>query len=220
MIPLPAKVGYDVGAGVTVTYGTGYYGLKDRGQLKAGETLAVLGASGGAGLAAVELGRRMGAKVMACASTAEKLAVCQQHGAEVLINYETEDLKEALRNATGGRGVDVVYDCVGDKYSEPAIRAMAWNGRFLVIGFAAGQIPKIPLNLTLLKSCDIRGVFWGESLKREPDANRENMAQVLSWLADGSLKLHIGATYPMARIVDGLKAFEARAVTGKLIITV
>ena len=220
LFPLPAQVGYDVGAGVTVTYGTGYYGLKDRGQLKAGETLAVLGASGGAGLAAVELGRRMGAKVIACASTAEKLAVCKQHGAEVLINYETEDLKEALRNATGGKGVDVVYDCVGDKYAEPAIRAMAWNGRFLVIGFAAGQIPKIPLNLTLLKSCDIRGVFWGESLKREPDANRENMAQVLSWLADGSLKLHIGATYPMARIVDALKAFEARAVTGKLIITV
>ena len=220
LFPLPAKVGYDVGAGVTVTYGTGYYGLKDRGQLKAGETLAVLGASGGAGLAAVELGRRMGAKVIACASTAEKLAVCKQHGAEALINYETEDLKEALRNATGGKGVDVVYDCVGDKYAEPAIRAMAWNGRFLVIGFAAGQIPKIPLNLTLLKSCDIRGVFWGESLKREPDANRENMAQVLSWLADGSLKLHIGATYPMARIVDALKAFEARAVTGKLIITV
>ena len=220
LFPLPAQVGYDVGAGVTVTYGTGYYGLKDRGQLKAGETLAVLGASGGAGLAAVELGRRMGAKVIACASTAEKLAVCKQHGAEALINYETEDLKEALRNATGGKGVDVVYDCVGDKYAEPAIRAMAWNGRFLVIGFAAGQIPKIPLNLTLLKSCDIRGVFWGESLKREPDANRENMAQVLSWLADGSLKLHIGATYPMARIVDALKAFEARAVTGKLIITV
>jgi NADPH:quinone reductase len=220
LIPLPAQVGYDVGAGVTVTYGTGYYGLKDRGQLKAGETLAVLGASGGAGLAAVELGRRMGAKVIACASTAEKLAVCKQHGAEVLINYETEDLKEALRRATGGKGVDVVYDCVGDKYSEPAIRAMAWNGRFLVIGFAAGQIPKIPLNLTLLKSCDIRGVFWGESLKREPDANRENMAQVLSWLADGTLKLHIGATYPMAKIVDALKAFEARAVTGKLIITV
>jgi NADPH:quinone reductase len=220
LIPLPTKVGYDTGAGVTVTYGTGYYGLKDRGQLKAGETLAVLGASGGAGLAAVELGRRMGAKVIACASTTEKLAVCKQHGAEVLINYETEDLKEALRKATGGKGVDVVYDCVGDKYAEPAIRAMAWNGRFLVIGFAAGQIPKIPLNLTLLKSCDIRGVFWGESLKREPDANRENMAQVLSWLADGSLKLHIGATYPMARIVDALKAFEARAVTGKLIITI
>jgi NADPH:quinone reductase len=220
LFPLPAKVGYDVGAGVTVTYGTGYYGLKDRGQLKAGETLAVLGASGGAGLAAVELGRRMGAKVIACASTTEKLAVCKDHGAEVLINYETEDLKEALRKATSGKGVDVVYDCVGDKYAEPAIRAMAWNGRFLVIGFAAGQIPKIPLNLTLLKSCDIRGVFWGESLKREPDANRENMAQVLSWLADGSLKLHIGATYPMAKIVDALKAFEARAVTGKLIITV
>ena len=220
LFPLPAKVGYDVGAGVTVTYGTGYYGLKDRGQLKAGETLAVLGASGGAGLAAVELGRRMGAKVIACASTAEKLAVCKQHGAEVLINYETEDLKEALRKATGGKGVDVVYDCVGDKYAEPAIRAMAWNGRFLVIGFAAGQIPKIPLNLTLLKSCDIRGVFWGESLKREPAANQANMAQVLAWLADGSLKLHIGASYPMAKIVDALKAFEARAVTGKLIITI
>ena len=220
LIPLPAQVPYDVGAGVTVTYGTGYYGLKDRGQLKAGETLAVLGASGGAGLAAVELGRRMGARVIACASTPQKLAVCKQHGAEVLINYETEDLKEALRKATGGKGVDVVYDCVGDKYAEPAIRAMAWNGRFLVIGFAAGQIPKIPLNLTLLKSCDIRGVFWGESLKREPEANKANMAQVLSWLADGSLKLHIGATYPMAKIVDALEAFEARAVTGKLIITV
>ena len=220
LVALPDKVGYDVGAGVTVTYGTGYYGLKDRGNLKPGETLAVLGASGGAGLAAVELGRRMGAKVIACASTPEKLEVCRQHGAEVLINYDKEDLKDALRKATGGKGVDVVYDCVGDKYAEPAIRSMAWNGRFLVIGFAAGQIPKIPLNLTLLKSCDIRGVFWGESLKREPEANRANMAQVLSWLADGSLKLHIGASYPMAKIVDALKAFEARAVTGKLIINI
>ena len=220
LVPLPKNVGYDVGAGVTVTYGTGFYGLKDRGQLKAGETLAVLGASGGAGLAAVELGRRMGARVIACASTAEKLAVCKQHGAEVLINYETEDLKDALRKATGGKGVDVVYDCVGDKYAEPAIRAMAWNGRFLVIGFAAGQIPKIPLNLTLLKSCDIRGVFWGESLKREPEVNKANMEQILAWLSDGSLKLHVGATYPMAKIVDALKAFEARAVTGKLIITI
>ena len=219
LIPLPAQVGYDVGAGVTVTYGTGYYGLKDRGQLKPGETLAVLGASGGAGLAPDELGRRMGARVIACASTAEKLAVCKQHGAEVLINYETEDLKDALRKATDGKGVDVVYDCVGDKYAEPAIRAMAWNGRFLVIGFAAGQIPKIPLNLTLLKSCDIRGVFWGESLNREPEANRANMAQVLAWLADGSLKLHIGASYPMARVVDAIKAVEARAVTGTVIIT-
>lgn len=219
LIPLPDKVSYDVGAGVTVTYGTGYYGLKNRGELKAGETLAVLGASGGAGLAAVELGRRMGAKVIACASTPEKLAVCRDHGAEVLINYETEDLKDALRKATEGKGVDVVYDCVGDRFAEPAIRSMAWKGRFLVIGFAAGQIPRIPLNLTLLKNCDIRGVFWGESLKREPDDNRENMAQVLAWLADGSLKLHIGASYPLEKIVDGLKAFEARAVTGKLIIT-
>lgn len=220
LTPIPEGVSYETAAGVTVTYGTGYYGLKDRGHLKAGETLAVLGASGGAGLAAVELGKRMGARVIAVASTAEKLAICTQHGADEVINYATEDLKDALKRVTGGKGVDVVYDCVGGPYAEPAIRSMAWGGRFLVIGFAAGEIPKIPLNLMLLKSCDVVGVFWGGSLQKEPRLNADNMAQILGWLADGSLKLHIGATYPLAQIADALKAFEQRTVTGKVIVTI
>ena len=150
-----------VGASFLMAYGTSYHALKNRAQLKAGETLVVLGASGGVGLAAVELGKLMGAKVIACASTDEKLALCKEYGAEEGINYSTEDLKTRIKELTDGKGADVIYDPIGDKFSEPALRAMGWEGRFLVVGFAAGEIPKIPLNLALLKGCQIVGVFWG-----------------------------------------------------------
>jgi NADPH2:quinone reductase len=218
LVPVPDAVSDEAAAGVTITYGTAVHGLKDRGQVRPGETVAVLGASGGAGLAAVEIAKLMGARVIAAASSTEKLDICKQHGADDVLNYDTTDLKQGLRHLTGGRGVDVIYDCVGDKYAEPALRAIAWGGRFLVIGFAAGQIPKIPINLTLLKSCAIVGVFWGEAAKRDSAAHRENMTQVLGWVSEGRLKPHVHATYPMERTAEGIKSLETRRVVGKVIV--
>ena len=156
-------------------------------QLKAGETLAVLGASGGAGLAAVELGKLMGARVIACASSDEKLAFARAHGADETINYAKENLRDALKQHGGEHGIDVVYDPVGGPYAEPAVRSLAWQGRYLVVGFTAGEIPKIPLNLVLLKSCDIRGVFWGSWSKREPQAQHALLSDVARWAAEGKL---------------------------------
>jgi NADPH2:quinone reductase len=220
LLPVPDGVSDEAAAGVTITYGTAIHGLKDRGRLEAGETVAVLGASGGAGLAAVEIAKLMGARVIAAASSAEKLELCQKHGADDVLNYSSTDLKQGLRDLTDGRGVDVVYDCVGDKYAEPALRAIAWGGRYLVIGFAAGQIPKIPLNLTLLKSCAIVGVFWGEAARRDPAGNRANMAQVLGWVAEGRLRPHVHATYPLQRTGEAIKSLETRQVVGKVIVQV
>jgi NADPH2:quinone reductase len=220
LVPVPANVSDEVACGIAVTYGTGYYGLKDRVHLKAGETCAVLGASGGAGLAAVELAKRMGARVIACASSAEKLDVCKSRGADVLVNYATDDLREALKAATNGKGVDVVYDCVGGPYAEPAIRSMAWNGRFAVIGFAAGEIPKVPLNLLLLKNCALVGVFWGASVQAEPAVNAANMRQIVAWIADGSLKPHVHKVYPLEQVADAIRELDNRASTGKVVIRV
>lgn len=220
LLPVPDGVSDEAAAGVTITYGTAIHGLKDRGRLEAGETVAVLGASGGAGLAAVEIAKLMGARVIAAASSAEKLELCKKHGADDVLNYSSTDLKQGLRDLTDGRGVDVVYDCVGDKYAEPALRAIAWGGRYLVIGFAAGQIPKIPLNLTLLKSCAIVGVFWGEAARRNPAGNRANMAQVLGWVAEGRLRPHVHATYPLQRTGEAIKSLETRQVVGKVIVQV
>jgi NADPH:quinone reductase len=220
LLPVPDGVSDEAAAGVTITYGTAIHGLKDRGRLEAGETVAVLGASGGAGLAAVEIAKLMGARVIAAASSAEKLELCKKHGADDVLNYSSTDLKQGLRDLTDGRGVDVVYDCVGDKYAEPALRAIAWGGRYLVIGFAAGQIPKIPLNLTLLKSCAIVGVFWGEAARRDPAGNRANMAQVLGWVAEGRLRPHVHATYPLQRTGEAIKSLETRQVVGKVIVQV
>jgi NADPH:quinone reductase len=220
LLPVPDGVSDEAAAGVTITYGTAIHGLKDRGRLEAGETVAVLGASGGAGLAAVEIAKLMGARVIAAASSAEKLELCQKHGADDVLNYSSTDLKQGLRDLTDGRGVDVVYDCVGDKYAEPALRAIAWGGRYLVIGFAAGQIPKIPLNLTLLKSCAIVGVFWGEAARRNPAGNRANMAQVLGWVAEGRLRPHVHATYPLERTGEAIKSLETRQAVGKVIVQV
>lgn len=219
LVPIPAAVSDAVAAGISITYGTAIHGLAARGRLGAGETLAVLGASGGAGLAAVELGRLMGARVIAAASSADKLAICRAHGADAVIDYSQADLKNALRAETGGQGVDVVYDCVGGPYSEPAMRAMAWGGRFLVVGFAAGDIPRIPLNLLLLKGCEAVGVFWGESVKRDPAGHRANMVQVLDWVAAGKLSPHIHATYPLAEIAEAIGVLDRREATGKVVVT-
>ena len=220
MIPIPEGVRDAAAAGISVTYGTAMHGLKDRGGLKAGESVAVLGASGGAGLAAVEIAKLMGARVIAVASSAEKLAICREHGADELLNYATSDLKTGLRELTGGKGVDVVYDCVGGDYSEAALRSIAWGGRLLVIGFAAGEIPKIPLNLFLLKNAAAVGVFWGEMIMREPEQHRANMIEVLDWCAKGRLKPHVHATYPLARIGEAITALDKRQVTGKLIVEI
>jgi NADPH2:quinone reductase len=220
IVPIPDGVSFATAAGVSVTYGTGTHGLIDRGGLKRGETLAVLGASGGAGLAAVEIGKLMGARVIAVASSTEKLDICRQHGADDVLNYTTTDLKQGLRDLTGGRGVDVIYDCVGGDYAEASIRSIAWGGRYLVIGFAAGQIPRLPLNLLLLKSAAAIGVFWGEMANRTPDVHRKNMEQVLQWVAEGRLKPHIHATWPLTEIGAAITSLEQRTVVGKVIIAI
>lgn len=220
MVPVPDGVSDEIAAGVSVTYGTAMHGLVDRGRLKAGESVAVLGASGGAGLAAVELAKLLGATVIAAASTPEKLAVCKKHGADLGIDYSTGDLKQHLRDATGGKGPDVVYDCVGGAFAEPALRAIGWMGRFLVVGFAAGDIPKIPLNLTLLKSCDIIGVFWGENAMRFPVQQAANVARVLGWVAEGKLKPHVHAHVPFDKIGEAIGMLDKRQVTGKLVVTI
>lgn len=218
LVVVPDGVSDAAAAGAPIVYGTGYHGLKDRGNLKAGETLAVLGASGGAGLAAVELGKALGARVIAVASTAEKLAVCKSHGADELFNYATGDLKQGLRDLTGGKGVDVVYDCVGGDFAEAAIRSIAWGGRFLVVGFAAGQIPKIPLNLVLLKNCAVIGVFWGEMAIRQPELQQKNLAQILDWIAAGRLKPHIHKSYPLDQAGAAIASLEQRSVIGKVVV--
>ena len=218
LVPLPSGLDFDRAAGLTVIYGTTLHALRDRAQLKPGETLAVLGAAGGTGLAAVELGKLMGARVIACASAADKLDFARAHGADETVNYAETDLKEGLRRATGGRGVDVVYDPVGGPYAEAAIRAMAWEGRFLVVGFAAGEIPKLPLNLVLLKSCDVRGVFWGAWIEREPERHRANMADIVQWCAEGKLSAHVHAAYPLARTAEALKELAGRKVMGKVLL--
>jgi NADPH2:quinone reductase len=215
---MPDGLAVERAAGLCVTYGTTLYALKDRARLKSGETLAVLGASGGTGLAAVELGKIMGACVIACASSPEKLAFARQHGADDGIDYAAEDLKDALRRATDGKGVDVIYDPVGGPYAEPALRSMAWEGRYLVVGFAAGDIPKLPLNLVLLKSCDVLGVFWGAWTERDPDGHRANNAQLLAWAAEGKLSSHVHAVYPLSDAAEALKAIAARKVMGKVIL--
>jgi NADPH2:quinone reductase len=217
-VPVPDAVSDVTAAGLSVTYGTARHGLKDRAGLKSGESLAVLGAAGGAGLAAVEIGARMGARVIAVASSADKLALCRAHGAAEAINYAETDLKEALKEVTAGKGVDVVYDCVGSEHTEAAVRALAWGGRHLVVGFAAGTIPRIPINLLLLKGSAMLGVFWGEFVRRNPRAQRDNIAEVLSWIESGVLTPHVHATYPLDKIGEALAAIANRQVQGKAVL--
>ena len=218
LTPLPDGLDFVTASAFLMTYSTSYYALKDRAKLQAGETLLVLGAAGGVGLAAVELGKLMGAKVIAAASSDEKLAVCKQYGADQTINYSSQDLKERLKALTGGRGVDVVYDPVGGPYSEMALRNTAWEGRFLVVGFSNGQIPRIPLNLALLKGCSIMGVFWGSFATREPQRNQQNLQELLGWLQSGQLKPLVSATYPLERVAEALNSIAERRVTGKVVI--
>lgn len=220
VVKMPAGMDFNVAAAFTITHATTYHALKDRAALKKGETLLVLGAAGGVGLAAVELGRLMGARVIAAASSDAKLDTCRRMGADVLVNYERDDLREAIRAATGGGGVDVVYDPVGGKHSEPAFRSCAWRGRHLVVGFAAGEIPRIPLNLALLKGASIVGVFWGEFSRREPRKNAANTAQLARWIVEGRLRPHISVTYPLARAADALADIAARRVQGKAVLVV
>jgi NADPH2:quinone reductase len=215
--PVPAGLDFTVAASFGLVYATAYHALRDRARIKAGETLLVLGAAGGVGLAAVELGKLFGARVIACASSDEKLETCRRFGADVTINYEREDLREALRNLGGA--VDIALDPVGGKYSEPALRAMAWKGRYLVVGFASGEIPKIPLNLTLLKGCAIVGVFWGEFARRERDLNAANLRELTAWLRAGKIKPLVSASYPLARAADALNDMISRKVQGKVVLT-
>jgi len=220
LLPLPPGMDFTSAAAFGLTYATSDHALRDRGQLAAGETLLVLGAAGGVGLAAIEIGKAVGAQVIACASTDDKLAVCRAHGADATINYATDDLRERIKIVTAGRGVDVVYDPVGGAYAEPALRSLAWRGRLLVVGFASGDIPKIPLNLTLLKGCSIVGVFWGEFTRREPQRFAESMQQLARWYADGKLKPHVSATFPLERAAEALTLMANRRVMGKIVLTV
>lgn len=218
LTPIPNELDFDRAAGLCVTYGTTLYALKNRANLQPGETLAVLGASGGTGLAAIEIGKLMGARVIACASSPEKLDFARQHGADDGIDYASENLKDGLRRITSGKGVDVIYDPVGGAYAEAALRGIAWEGRYLVIGFAAGDIPKVPFNLYLLKSANVLGVFWGAWTERDPDGHRANTAQLLKWAAEGRLSSHVHAVYPLSEAATALKAIAARQVMGKVIL--
>jgi NADPH:quinone reductase len=218
LVKIPGNLDFERAAGLTVTYATTLYGLRERGKLRPRETLVVLGASGGVGLAAVEIGKVMGARVIACASSEEKLAFVKARGADETVNYAKDDLRDALKRLGGAAGVDVVYDPVGGAYAEPALRALGWEGRYLVVGFAAGEIPKIPLNLVLLKSCDIRGVLWGGWTQRDPQGQRALMTDIVRWCAEGKLSAHVHAVYPLAEIATALKAIADRSVMGKIVL--
>src|SRR3954471_2462000 len=219
LLPLPAKMSFEEGAAFVLTYGTSDHALRDRAALASGETLLVLGASGGVGLAAIQIGKALGARVIACASSEEKLAVCRDHGADATLNYAAEDLRERVKALTEGRGVDVVYDAVGGPYSEPAFRSLAWRGRLLVVGFAAGEIPKLPLNLALLKGASAVGVFWGDFARREPKAFAESVQQLARWYGEGKLHPHVSQTMPLERAAEAIKLLASRQAKGKIVVT-
>jgi NADPH2:quinone reductase len=219
-VSIPESIDFVHACSFLYAYGTSHYALKDRAHLQPGETLLVLGAAGGVGLAAVELGAVIGATVIAAASSEEKLALCREHGATMTINYAEEDLKTRVRELTGNVGVDVIYDAVGGPYSEPALRSIAWEGRFLVIGFAAGEIPRIPLNLTLLKGCDIVGVFWGAFVGRERARHHENVRELMQLWQDGKLRPHVSATYPLDRAGEAIRELADRKAKGKVVVEV
>lgn len=219
LVPVPDGLADEVAAGLFVTYGTGFHALMDRAGLLRGETLAVLGAAGGAGLAAVEIGAAMGARVIACASSEDKCAIAKSHGAMDTINYVDENLREGLRRLTAGAGVDVLYDAVGGEHAEPALRSMAWGGRYLVVGFAGGEIPRMPLNLLLLKGCDLRGVFWGEFIRRDPARHHAHMRRTMDWVAAGRLKARVHASFPLNQAAEAFAVIAQRQATGKVVLT-
>jgi NADPH2:quinone reductase len=218
VVVLPQDLSYEVASAFILTYGTSWHALVDRADMKAGETVLVLGAAGGVGVAAIEIAKARGARVIAAASTEEKLAVCREHGADETINYETEDLREGIKRTTGGKGPDIIYDPVGGKYAEPAFRSIGWRGRYLVIGFANGQIPALPLNLMLLKGASVVGVFWGDYTRREPQANAKDVKDMMALLAQGKLRPHISARYRLDQVPQALNDMAARKVTGKVLI--
>jgi NADPH:quinone reductase len=221
ILPLPDGISdedLELAGSFVLTYGTSLHALKDRAQAQAGETLLVLGAGGGVGLAAVEIGKLLGMRVIAAASSAEKLAAARERGADETIDYANEDLRERIKALTGGAGVDVVYDPVGGDLAEPALRSVAWRGRYLVVGFAAGDIPKIPANLLLLKGSSLVGVFWGEFVRREAALNAQNMGLLFSWLAERKIHPLISQRYPLSQASQALEALLARKAVGKLVV--
>jgi NADPH2:quinone reductase len=218
LVKLPDGADLDRAAGLSVTYGTTLHGLRNRAGLHAGETLAVLGAAGGTGLAAVEIGKLLGARVIACASSEDKLDFARRHGADIGINYGRDDLKTALRVATNGEGVDVVYDPIGGVAGETALRALRWGGRHLVIGFAAGDLPKFPMNIVLLKSLDVLGVYWGGWAERNPAGYRADLGEIVKWFADGRLSAQVHATYALADTAEAIRQIAGRKVMGKVIV--
>ncbi len=218
--PIPPGLDFVSAAAFGLTYGTSYYALKDRAGLRAGETLLVLGASGGVGSAAIELAKTMGATVIAAASTVDKLAWASELGADHVIDYSTEDLRDRLKNLTGGKGVDVVYDPVGGELTEAAVRSTAWNGRLLVVGFAAGDIPAIPLNLTLLKGMSIVGVFWGRSMAEEPSLHHQNFSEMAALIADGRIRPRVSAEFSLDEYEAAFAMFTERTVKGKAVFRV
>ncbi|MGI9169258.1 MAG: NADPH:quinone oxidoreductase family protein [Caulobacteraceae bacterium] len=227
LTPIPPAMPFDEAAAFLMTYGTSHYALKDRGRLKAGEILLVLGAAGGVGLAAVELGAAMGARVIAAASSAEKVALAKAHGAEEGVVYPTgpfdrdgqKALADRFKQACGPNGADVIYDGVGGDYAEAALRCAAWEGRFLVIGFPAG-IPRVPLNLALLKGCDIVGVFWGAAVARDPAAHQRNVAQLLDLYAAGKIRPYVSERFPLERAGEAIAHLASRKAMGKVVVTV
>jgi NADPH2:quinone reductase len=218
LVPMPAAMDFAAASAFMTTYGTSYYGLKDRAQLRAGETLLVLGASGGVGLAAIQIGKALGARVIAAASSPAKLEICRREGADELIDYAAEDLRARIKEITAGKGVDVVYDPVGGDFSEKALRDMAWNGRFLVIGFASGAIPKVPLNLALLKNCAIVGVFWLAFTKNERERSLRNNEEMAELVQAGKLRPYLHATYPLERAAEALNEVLAQRSSGKVVL--
>ena len=219
VIKLPDGFDLDTAAGIGLTYGTSYYALKDRAELHPGETLLVHGAAGGVGLAAVEIGKAMGARVIATAGSGEKLAVVAEHGADELIDY-SDGFRDAVRELTDGKGADVIYDPVGGDVFDQSLRCINWGGRLLVIGFASGRIPQAPANLALLKGCSIVGVFWGSWIQRDSAANARNFEQLFAWMAEGKLKPHISHRFPLARAAEAINALVERKVIGKAIVEV
>ncbi len=215
---IPAVLDDITAASSMLTYGTSYHALVDRAKIQKGETLLVMGAAGGVGTAAIQIAKALGVTIIAAASTDEKLAFCKENGADYLINYITEDLKTRIKELTNGKGADVIYDPVGDVYAEPALRAIAWKGRYLVVGFAAGEIPRIPLNLVLLKGCQIVGVFWGVFVKNEPQRNAENLMTIVQWFAQGKLKAQIHGQYPLENVQEAMRAMINKEVKGKVVL--
>lgn len=220
VFPIPAAMDYITAATTLYNYGTSYHALLDRANLQAGETILVLGAAGGVGIAAVELAKLMGATVIAAASTEEKLALCKGKGADFLINYSVDDLRVRIKEITGEKGVDVVYDPIGGTLAEQALRSTAWKGRYLVVGFASGQIPQLPFNLPLLKGCAVMGVFWGSFAEREPAKSMQNLGQLLQWLQQGKIRQHIHRIYPLDEAAESIHDLMDRKIMGKAVVKV